>query len=69
MNCPMNRNATAAMPRATLESASKRRDPVADAALRSLGIAGSVKACHINAKAASGRTQKNAPLQPIMPPR
>ncbi|MNN96174.1 hypothetical protein D3C81_2151170 [compost metagenome] len=30
VNCPMKRNATAAMPRATLLSPSRRSEPVAD---------------------------------------
>ncbi|MNH16281.1 hypothetical protein D3C79_759140 [compost metagenome] len=69
MNCPMKRKATAAMPSATLLSPSKRSEPVADNLVRSLGIAGSVKACQINANAANGTTHKTAPLQPMMPPK
>ncbi|MNV86194.1 hypothetical protein D3C71_1802060 [compost metagenome] len=69
MNCPMNSKATAAMPSATLALPNRRRALVGEPDERSLGIRGKVNACQINASRASGTTQKNAPRQPIMPPR
>lgn len=63
-NCPMKKKATEIIPKPTF---GLRRIPRAEPFRLALsaGIDGSVRNCPASANAASGTTEKNAPLQPM----
>ena len=68
MNWPMKNTLTASMPRATGARLIKRNRWPLPAWLRGL-IDGRLSSSHSTATTATGTTQKNAPRQPIKPPR